>query len=111
MKFLSLFFGRLVLTGALVVFAGSAAVAAALELGTRRELFVDDFLIDIAAAVKANVDDDPLLVGEAVDLVAEANQRRLIHRADVDIRDVALGVLLDHIAVVFHPLLVLDVRE
>ncbi len=46
MKFQSLFFGRLVLTGALVVLAGSAAVAAALELGTRRELFVDHYLID-----------------------------------------------------------------
>ena len=46
MKFQSLFFWCLVLTGALVVLAGSAAVAAALELGTRRELFVDHYLID-----------------------------------------------------------------
>src|SRR5687767_7556940 len=47
---------------------------------------VDQLLVDIAAAVVADVDDDAACVPELVDLLLEAHERRLVHRADVDVR-------------------------
>jgi hypothetical protein len=63
------------------------------------------------SAVVADVDHDALGVPEAVDLVLKAHQRRLVHRPDVDVGDLAVGDLLDVAAVVLDPLLVLDVAQ
>ena len=38
---------------------------------------VEQFLVDVATAVEADVDDDALLVGVLIDLVFESPQRRL----------------------------------
>ena len=68
-------------------------------------------LIDVASAVVADVDDDPLGVPEPIDFILEAPQRRLVHRADVHVGDLPVGHLFHELAVALHPLLVLDVPE
>src|SRR5690606_37724659 len=72
---------------------------------------VEQLLVDVAAAVVADVDDDALRVPVPVDLVLEAPQRRLVHRADVDVRDLAARLLLDELPVARDPVLVADVRD
>src|SRR5687768_8106690 len=67
---------------------------------------VDQLLVDVAAAVVPDVDDDSLPVPELVDLVTEALERWLVHRADVDVRDLPTRLLLDELPALGDPLLV-----
>src|SRR5262249_50882892 len=69
---------------------------------------VEQLLVDVPPTVVPDIDDDSLLLPEAIDLVLEALERRLVHRADVDVRDLAVRRLLDGIAIGLDPLLVLD---
>ncbi len=72
---------------------------------------VEQFLVDVPAAVVPDVDDDALAVPELVDLVLEAPERPGAHGTDVHVGDLAVGGLLDELAVLPDPLLVLDVAE
>ena len=55
---------------------------------------VDDLLVGVAAAVVADVDDDALLVPELIDFVLEPHERRLVHRLDVHVGDLAVRRLV-----------------
>src|SRR5205807_2123228 len=61
---------------------------------------VENLLVDVAAAVVPDINDDSFLLPEAIDLVLKALERRLIHRANVDVRDLAICRLVHRIAVV-----------
>ena len=71
----------------------------------------EQFLIDPAAAVEPLVDDQRLLrpVGRQVEL--ELAQRRRVHRADVQVADLAVAQLRHHVAAVVDPSRVLQIGE
>ena len=64
------------------------------------------FLLDVAAAVPALVDDQAFLVTELGQVLLELRQRRLIHRLDVQVSNPAAGELIDLLAPFFHPAVV-----
>ena len=72
---------------------------------------VDQLLIDVTAPIVPDVHHDPARVPELVDLVLEAPERGLVHRTDVDVSDTAVRLPFDELAILRHPLLVLDVVE
>ena len=51
-----------------------------------------------ASAFVPDIDDDTLLVGEPADLVLEAGQRRLVHRADMDVGDFSFGDFIQKVS-------------
>ena len=69
------------------------------------------FLLDVAAAVPALVDDQAFLVAELAQLLLELGQRRLVHRLDVQVADPAARELVDHRATLLDPPLVSQVAE
>ena len=50
----------------------------------------------------------PFLFQNWLDLVLELHERRLVHRLDVDVGDLAVRRLVDDLAVLPHPLVVLQ---
>ena len=71
----------------------------------------EQLLVDAAAAVEALIDDERLLrpVGREIEL--ELAQRRRVHRADVQVADLAVTQLRHDVAAIVHPLRVLQVAE
>jgi hypothetical protein len=63
-------------------------------------------LVDVAAGVEALVDDQRLLVTVGVEVALKLAQRRLVHRADVQVADFAAGELFHQLAALFNPLFV-----
>src|SRR5205814_8675783 len=88
---------------------GARAVSIVPELVWLALEDVEQLLVDVAAAIITDVDDDSLLLPEAVDLVLEPLERRLVHRLDMHVRNLPVGRLVDGVAIVRHPFLVFAV--
>ena len=71
----------------------------------------EQLLIDAAAAVEALIDDERLLRAVGREIELEAPQRRRVHGADVQVADLAVARLGDHLAAIGDPALVLQIAE
>ena len=71
----------------------------------------EQLLVDAAAAVEALIDDERLLRAVGGEIELELAQRRRVHRADVQVADLAVARLGHDVAAVVHPLGVLQVAE
>ena len=68
-------------------------------------------LIDPAAAVEALIDDERLLGPVRGEVELELAQRRRVHRADVQVADLAVARLAHHLAAIVDPARVLQIGE
>src|SRR5262249_20139010 len=63
-------------------------------------------LFDVAAAVPALVDDHRILVAEFANFFFELPQTWLVHRANMNVADAAIGKFVNFLPPLFHPALV-----